>query len=203
MTGKITTWKENGSKESLVIKFRASIKFSNEEDFKGWIESMKYVNSHDCEMKSKYFLNLPTSCWHNFSLIQNWKTVLPFSQIIIFVSYSQDTINLMASMEARLSLEGSEATTKHHRNDLVADDHRKPRLAPPTSAKKITTTSTSKSKTAANKAKQAAERLAAWQRRKNYDPLKAATNGKVQQVRTIVIENILTSLLFFISTFSK
>ena len=95
----------------------------------------------------------------------------------------------MASMEARLSLEGAESSVKHHRTDVGVDDHRKPRLTPPTSAKKTTpgtssstSTSNTPSKAAANKAKQAAERLAAWQRRKNYDPMRAATNGKVQQV---------------------
>jgi hypothetical protein len=93
----------------------------------------------------------------------------------------------MASMEARLSLEGAETSVKHHRTDAVADDRRKPKPTPPTSAKKTTPGTTSSasgtpSKAAVNKAKQAAERLAAWQRRKNYDPLKAATNGKVQQV---------------------
>ena len=95
----------------------------------------------------------------------------------------------MASMEARLTLEGAESSVKHHRTDVVMDDRRKPRLTPPSSAKKTTpgtssstSTSNTPSKAAASKAKQAAERLAAWQRRKNYDPIRAATNGKIQQV---------------------
>ena len=91
----------------------------------------------------------------------------------------------MASMEARLSLEGTESNLKHHRTDVTADDQRKPRIAQSTAAKKVSTASNPSKPavlSAANKAKQAAERLAAWQRRKNYDPLKAATNGKVQQV---------------------
>jgi hypothetical protein len=86
----------------------------------------------------------------------------------------------MASMEARLSLEATESKAKHGRTDVAAEEPRKPRVAPPTPAKKVPAAAASK--TAANKAKQAAERLAAWQRRKNYDPLKAATNGKMQQV---------------------
>ena len=88
-------------------------------------------------------------------------------------------------MEARLSLEGTESNLKHHRTDVTSDDQRKPRIAQSTPVKKVSTTNNPTkpaAMTAANKAKQAAERLAAWQRRKNYDPLKAATNGKVQQV---------------------
>ncbi len=102
----------------------------------------------------------------------------------------------MASMEARLSLEGNDdrnVAKTHHVGPVVgivtaAEDNRsKPRaaLAAPTStapAKKVSTTSAPPSNSAASKANKAAERLAAWQRRKNYDPLKAATNGKVQQV---------------------
>ena len=96
----------------------------------------------------------------------------------------------MASMEARLSLEGADdRLTKSMITPSAvasADDHRKPRAAQTT-----TTTTTSAKKnglskaaeaSAASKANKAAERLAAWQRRKNYDPLKAASNGKVQQV---------------------
>jgi hypothetical protein len=92
----------------------------------------------------------------------------------------------MASMEARLSLEGTESNLKHHRTDVTSDDQRKPRVTQSTPVKKVSVGGNTPAKTtamsAANKAKQAAERLAAWQRRKNYDPLKAATNGKVQQV---------------------
>ncbi len=102
----------------------------------------------------------------------------------------------MASMEARLSLEGTDdrnVAKPHHVVSgpvvgvVTAEDNRsKPRLAlaapTTTPAKKASTTSAPPSNNAASKANKAAERLAAWQRRKNYDPLKAATNGKVQQV---------------------
>ena len=96
----------------------------------------------------------------------------------------------MASMEARLSLEGTDDRLVKSMITpsavTSADDHRKPRVA-------LTTTTTPAKKngpskaaeaSAASKANKAAERLAAWQRRKNYDPLKAASNGKVQQVHT-------------------
>ena len=98
----------------------------------------------------------------------------------------------MASMEARLSLEGTDDRLVKSMITPSAvtstDDHRKPRVALTT-----TTTTTPAKKngpskaaeaSAASKANKAAERLAAWQRRKNYDPLKAASNGKVQQVHT-------------------
>ena len=97
----------------------------------------------------------------------------------------------MASMEARLSLEGTDDRLVKSMITPSAvtssDDHRKPRVV-------LTTTTTTPAKkngpskaaeaSAASKANKAAERLAAWQRRKNYDPLKAASNGKVQQVHT-------------------
>ena len=97
----------------------------------------------------------------------------------------------MASMEARLSLEGAADSHSGVVKNQVEDLHHragKPRVlvaAAHQPVKKMstsTTTAATAAATAANKAKQAAERLAAWQRRKNYDPLKAATNGKVQQV---------------------
>ena len=113
-------------------------------------------------------------------------------------------------MEARLSLEGTEDrnVAKPHHVGVVgpvlgvvtAEDNRsKPRaaLAAPTTttpAKKVSTTSAPPSNSAASKANKAAERLAAWQRRKNYDPLKAATNGKVQQVKWLIhIPNLRTA----------
>ena len=104
-----------------------------------------------------------------------------------------------------MSLEGTEdrnVAKPHHVVSgpavgvVTAEDNRsKPRaaLAAPTTttpAKKVSTTSAPPSNSAASKANKAAERLAAWQRRKNYDPLKAATNGKVQQVNLAYISEI-------------
>lgn len=89
----------------------------------------------------------------------------------------------MAAMEARLSsktLEGENvAKNLTSKTSTRVEPLRKQSL----NKKPLTTSPMSGSSTGTiNKGP---DRLAAWQRRKNYDPMKAAINGKVHQVAQI------------------
>lgn len=85
----------------------------------------------------------------------------------------------MAAMEARLSSKTREREAAAVKNITLKTSQTVDPTRKQSSAKKPVTSSPS----AGASANKAADRLAAWQRRKNYDPMKAATNGKINHVR--------------------
>ncbi len=84
-------------------------------------------------------------------------------------------------MEARISSKTRERETVAVKNISLKASPSVDPVRKQSSTKKPVTSSPSAGASTGTTSK-AADRLAAWQRRKNYDPMKAATNGKVNHV---------------------